>query len=290
MSISVYADTAKSTLVCGPGAIGRVCQVEAGTTFSIDVVAGTVPAAGYTAYQGVVEYDSLLTLVQQPGRTENRWPEALPDCPSGTESKPANRYQLRCDDLTVSFHEGAVMNVHFTCPIGGGLAQLDLVGGTGLNVSYYFKPSIMGNFTYLKSVSKGSLLVADSVTINCDTDTDDDGCENVREVLPKVQAHLGGGRDPYYFWDFYDTPNPNAVPQRNRVVDLDDIVRVAMRFGLTGNPLIDPLSTPPKTGYHPAYDRGDLVGPNAWNVMPADGVIDLDDVITASLQFAHNCN
>ena len=76
-------------------------------------------------------------------------------------------------------------------------------------------------------------------------------------VLDPLQ---GGLRDPLAFWDFFDTPDTSHNPLRDKAVALDDIFRVAERFGTSGDPAVDPLSKPPKAGYHPAYDRGGQVG------------------------------
>ena len=82
------------------------------------------------------------------------------------------------------------------------------------------------------------------------------------------------------------------------MLNIGDIVRVTLRFnanddGGTADPnrnddaLTEPLTDPP--AYHPAYDRGATLGPNAWNLSPADGVINIADVVRAVLQFNHSC-
>ena len=43
-------------------------------------------------------------------------------------------------------------------------------------------------------------------------DIDGDGCAAYEELGPF--AARGGQRDPGDFWDFFDTPNPNASPRR----------------------------------------------------------------------------
>ncbi|MDP3769201.1 MAG: flexitail domain-containing putative surface protein [Dehalococcoidia bacterium] len=58
------------------------------------------------------------------------------------------------------------------------------------------------------------------------------------------------------------------------------------RSGATG----DPLSPPPPPAYHTAFDRGTALGPDAWNVNPADGIIDLfNDAFGVAAQFGHTC-
>jgi hypothetical protein len=104
-------------------------------------------------------------------------------------------------------------------------------------------------------------------------------------------------RNKQYFWDFYDTPNSSGV--RDRAAVITDVLRVAQRFGANdagGTALInrnsDPLAgpPPPNPAYHPAFDRGPLVGPNPWNMGPADGAITaVVDVLGVARQFGHSC-
>jgi glucose/arabinose dehydrogenase len=119
-------------------------------------------------------------------------------------------------------------------------------------------------------------------------DSDRDGCADSREA--GAEPGLGGGRDPKDFWDFFDTPDLNATPQRDRQIGIADIFRVAGRFGATGDPSIDPLSTPPEAGYHPAYDRTTAPpGGSALDIGPADGAITIGDIFAAATQFGHAC-
>ncbi len=70
------------------------------------------------------------------------------------------------------------------------------------------------------------------------------------------------------------------------------MTRAVSRFGATGDPNADPLVPPgDETGYHPAFDRGALVGPNPWDMGPADGSIDLfTDIFGVANQFGHDCS
>ncbi len=134
------------------------------------------------------------------------------------------------------------------------------------------------------------------ILLRASHDTDGDGCTNGEEVGNNEAA--GGRRSPLNFWDFYDTPNASNV--RNKVVDLsNDIFGVQLRFDANDaggtaaiNRYSDPLAgpIPPPPAYHPAFDRGPIVGPNAWNLGPADGVISLAiDIFGVSGQFDHSC-
>jgi uncharacterized protein YkwD len=123
-------------------------------------------------------------------------------------------------------------------------------------------------------------------------DTDGDGCGDGVEAGDN--PGLGGGRDPANPWDFFDTPNGNN--QRDSQITGEDLFRVLARFGATDNGGTasinrnsDPLSPPPPAGYHPAFDRGQVLGPQAWNRGPADGAIAAGDVFAIISQFGHTC-
>ena len=50
--------------------------------------------------------------------------------------------------------------------------------------------------------------------------------------------------------------------------------------------------TPPvdEAGYHPAYDRGLVIGANNWNRAGPDGSINIvDDILGVAQQFGHSC-
>ena len=130
-------------------------------------------------------------------------------------------------------------------------------------------------------------------------DTDQDGCSDQAENGP--DEGFGGLRNYVYFWDFYDVwTHPAGDPngwERNRVINIFDVIAVAMRFGV--GPLLsksDALAqalVPPTDvrSYHPAYDRGPIVGPNNWDRAPPDGAINMvNDILGVAVQFGHNCS
>ncbi len=122
-----------------------------------------------------------------------------------------------------------------------------------------------------------------------DLDDDNDGCADLREFQTAVGSQTTGGRrDPHNFWDFYDVPT-GAGLLRDRAVAGPDIFGVIGRFNTAGNPMIDPLSPPPPAGYHPAYDRGPLVGPDPWDLGPANGSVAGTDIFAVIAQFNHSC-
>ncbi|KKK93339.1 hypothetical protein LCGC14_2693860 [marine sediment metagenome] len=118
-------------------------------------------------------------------------------------------------------------------------------------------------------------------------DSDGDGCTDDQES--GLDETLGGRRDPNNFWDFYD------VPLRDKKIDLmNDIFGVAFRFGATGDPEGNPLALPipASPAYHTAFDRGGVVqGGDPWDLLPADGTIDLmNDIFGVAFQFGHRCS
>ena len=118
-------------------------------------------------------------------------------------------------------------------------------------------------------------------------DSDRDGCSDGTELqTPEGTQQTGGLRDPKRFWDFFDTPNTENL--RDRIIDIGDIGRVVSRFGATGDAQIDPLSAPPASGYHTAFDRTPL-GPNLWNAGPPNGGVNIQDIGLIVAQFGHTC-
>jgi alpha-tubulin suppressor-like RCC1 family protein len=133
-------------------------------------------------------------------------------------------------------------------------------------------------------------------------DTDRDGCSDARESQTAAGSQIFGGlRSPTYHRDFFDvwTPDPQVTGGfvRDQIITtVGDILGVAGRFGPDeGTDGIDkfsnPLSTPaPAPTYHPAFDRGAIIGPNSWDRAPPDGVISIvNDILGAAGQFGHNC-
>ena len=126
--------------------------------------------------------------------------------------------------------------------------------------------------------------LADTITIECNdtVDSDGDGCTDTQEVGP--DELLGGRRDPYKFWDFYDANRDGSITTL-------DFFALLARFGAAGDPNIDPLSDPPPPpAYHPRFDRaGAAPGANIWELQPADGAISVLDFFAMLGQFGHSC-
>lgn len=118
-----------------------------------------------------------------------------------------------------------------------------------------------------------------------DGDTDLDACVDARELSSSPTQ--GGARNPKSFWDFFDTPD--AANARDAIISTGDILRLVARFGTTGDSGIDPLSAPPSSGYHTAFDRSPAVGADPWDLGPADGAIAANDILFEVVQFGHTC-
>ncbi|MGB2694126.1 MAG: flexitail domain-containing putative surface protein [Dehalococcoidia bacterium] len=116
-------------------------------------------------------------------------------------------------------------------------------------------------------------------------DSDRDGCTDGQELGPN--AAFGGQRNSNKFWDFFDTPD--ALNGRDAIVSAGDLQRVVVRFGTTGFPG-DPLSPPPASGYHAAFDRSPpMAGAHPWEVRGPDGAIAANDILFSVGQFGHTC-
>ncbi len=127
-----------------------------------------------------------------------------------------------------------------------------------------------------------------------DPDSDADGCLDGSEV--NGAPAFGGGRNPLYFWDFFDTPT-GAPASRDGIIAVGDIGAVVARFGAERQPpptkqeaLGEALSPPPPApAYHAAYDRGGANGPDPSDLLPPDGVISVGDIGAVVAQFGHSC-
>lgn len=167
MGLQVFEDKIGQTLACDLGDVYRKCEVEVGQVFDVRVLATTPPAAGYTAFQVVLQFGPGVNLVAQQNLEESKVP-----CIAGSETIGDGTYRMDCkligfgDSTPPVTAPGPLANILFMCK-GEGTTQIDLVGGAGANVSAYTSPSIGGTTVFLKSVQKGTKAVADAVYVNC---------------------------------------------------------------------------------------------------------------------------
>ena len=104
--------------------------------------------------------------------------------------------------------------------------------------------------------------------LDCTTDADGDGCVNAQEV--GGTPALGGGRDPYNPWDFYDVND-------SRKVDAADIGMVRARFNANGPTPAEDLP----------FDRS--AGAAAWAPNGPDDKINAVDIGLVRASFMHSC-
>jgi hypothetical protein len=135
----------------------------------------------------------------------------------------------------------------------------------------------------------------DTIPNASDADNDNDGCSDAREA--GTDPLQGGARNAKNFWDYGDMPDLSTVPMRDGKVRVNDIVLVVQHYfdddggGMAPiNRNSDPLSVPPPTGYHPAYDRGAIIGPHTWDVAPPDGQIRVNDILFVVSQYYNDCS
>jgi len=104
----------------------------------------------------------------------------------------------------------------------------------------------------------------------CDHDSDGDRCRDAWELGPNPQ--FGGMRDPRDQWDYFN-------PSEDGMNRTDDILAVINHYyAAVGDP-----------DYSTAFDRGGLDGPNAWDVLPPDGRVRIDDILAAVRSYLQDC-
>jgi Tol biopolymer transport system component len=122
-----------------------------------------------------------------------------------------------------------------------------------------------------------------------DSDDDADGCSDVAEA--GTDPMDGGMRDELNFWDFFDVPSGPSL-LRDGAVSGPDFFAILGRIGSSGNPAIDPRSTPDAApAYHTAYDRSSPPpGGEVWDSGAADGTVAGTDLFLLLAQFGHECS
>jgi hypothetical protein len=118
-------------------------------------------------------------------------------------------------------------------------------------------------------------------TLRLGPDSDNDGCVDGDERRTTIFAEVFGGRRDYL--DPYDYFNPSGDGQ-NRV---DDVLMVVAQY-FEDEFLDPPANTILNPNYNPDTDRT-LVGPNAWNTGPPNGLQRVDDILNALKQYFHDC-
>jgi hypothetical protein len=110
-------------------------------------------------------------------------------------------------------------------------------------------------------------------------DTDHDGCPDPAEQ--SSNPAYGGMRD---YTNPYDYFNPSHDGQ-NRIDDVLLVVYAYFKDDSDGNPGLPPYAA----GYNPDTDRT-LLGPNAWNLGPPNGLQRVDDILNIVHQYFDDCS
>jgi len=120
------------------------------------------------------------------------------------------------------------------------------------------------------------------------TDSDFDGCPDVREQQTAIGSELTGGRRDYLNPNDYFNPTRDGL---NRVDDILLVVNAYFEDDSDGNPGVPPYFTggTPPYAYSPGTDRT-LVGPLAWNLGPPNGLQRVDDILLEVKQYFHDCS
>ena len=112
-------------------------------------------------------------------------------------------------------------------------------------------------------------------------DADGDGCPDVNEQQVAPNSEVNGGRRDRLNPHDYFNPTHDGL---NRV---DDILKLVDQYFIDDNDG-NPGQPPYAAGYDPDTDRT-LLGPNAWNLGPPDGLQRSQDIIHVVKQFFHDC-
>ena len=285
------------------------CKLDGASSFTLQLVPSVIPPTGYAGWQTFLDYGSLLYKPAGSVSEEISWDVSLiqvraPAAPSGKEGNVGHAaVSAFFAEFPLSFQTASFLSLQFNCAKNGesaGQPFSQLVQLMDFNQSSSGTAFFDGDTVPL--VPNPS-----SLTIECNPsptkqpppgDTDLDGCEDLVENGP--DEAFGGQRNYLYYWDFYDVwTHPSGDPlgwERNKVINLFDIIAVGMRFG--PGPDLSKVDAflfalvPPADGtsYHAAYDRGPIIGANPWDRGPPDASINIvDDILGVAAQFGHNC-
>lgn len=255
------------------GETPKTCMVPAGGDFTLLIDVVHAPANDYVLMQTFIDFGELI-YTKGDINEEVVWPDVEPS--TAVRSQPdtglANHGGLTAliPPLPPSKFEGTVVELHMSCP--------ETPTDVTIEMLPYGDP-VAGTFGTLfvePDTVTNVIPQLDSIAINCEEDTDKDGCMDAKESGPDEME--GGMRDFQNPGDFFDTNGDRRVDLPN------DIFGVIQRY-----------SANPQMPYDPAYDRGEVIGvppwTNAWNRYGPDGVIDLpNDILGIALQWQHDCN
>ena len=193
------------------------CTLAIDSSFTVSLVPSTIPvggqSAGYSGWQTLFVYGDLLYKPLPSASNEISWDRSLlpvraPASPTGKEGQIGHGdvSSFAPDPVTgkfpVSVQKTVLVTVTLNCSRNAGGAFSQLLSMIDFNMSPSGVTFVLddGHTTIVPNTG--------SMTINCQDkleepgDTDQDGCSDQAENGPF--EYLGGQRDFFYFWDFYD--------------------------------------------------------------------------------------
>jgi len=206
---------------------------------------------------------------------DNADAEAWPDCAYEASAYDPGFLALACAIGVASpnsVYTGLIGTADFNCTDSGVITMLHGYGWTAL-VENLQSPVLHEGET-----------ISETLIIDCalDIDSDGDGCSDDAERQTATGSELSGGRRDYL--NSHDYFNPTGDGQ-NR---LDDVLAVLDQYSKDDNDQ-SPGLPPYAAGYNPDADRT-LLGPNAWNLGPPNGLQRVDDILNIVKQYFHDCS
>ena len=289
------------------GGLQSNCAYPVGATFDVQIHVTAAPTGGYFSHQMKLRWsDSLVDyLATANPADENLWGYCtLPlRLDNRTNDPPDPSVLFGCTALPPlrggETGTGAILQFQFQCQQAGS-GPLQLVPRVGdLQNGSHFLDAALNPIEPTLTDATVACVAAPAPTPTAtppdpNLDTDGDGCSDIEEQ--SADPLLGGQRDPFSFWDFFDTPDQSNV--RDKAIAISDLGRLVARFGATrGSPptkqeaLAEALSPPPPApAYHAAFDRGGPIpGQNLWNQLSPNGTIAIADIGGIVAQFGHYC-
>jgi hypothetical protein len=168
---------------------------------------------------------------------------------------------------------------------------LPLAAGT---ISLQFQETILADVTgtaISHTAENGSVTLGNYG----DADSDGDGCADIEEAGDDPM--LGGDRNPFFAYDFYDVPVPaNRDPTpngpRNKAIAMADVLAVLFYVGtyLNGPANANGVDYDSDKNGDTVKDGLDYDRSPSWPFSgPPDNAINLGDVLAALAQSGHNC-
>jgi hypothetical protein len=270
LDFSTGADNDGGADDCDTSGGSTTCQVPAGANFSVTGYLNNTDSIGpYDAVQVVWQYQGVTFTPNGALNPKVVWP----DCALVGSSSSATYVSGGCSIGVAapgSTYIGPVVEATFVCSADGTVSMVHSLADTTI-----YDPDGQGYYEASPD---------ETLTIDCvdpaphPTDSDGDGCPDMNEAQPSPMA--GGQRNFLNEWDYFN-PTGDGL---NRV---DDIVAVLSQYfddDADANPGLPPY----EPGYNPDTDRT-LVGPQAWNLGPPNGLQRIDDIVNALNHYFHDC-